>query len=295
MHSSTDVDELIETEVCNRLISLSCAKMVNSKNERGGAKLRRNLLILHLLRRARSEQNRPPVVVPDVMSLPPQETCPQTPSVAFSPPILHCPDGSGMYCQTGGQVLYETGMGSYYDYVNSESMKNDCNCDPVVDMLANSSNNSAVMSDEYFQLQFKNEEMQLEVKLGGERPENSGFPMMVSAPMPLECSMYGNEQCDYSAEQSSSYDNDEDDEGFDPCTSRQRKRKTSMSQSCTSTTAKKCCVEERQFTGLMSVFNSGLSVVADHLIPRTPAGTLLPPPSDQLVPLVRIPCNPLIC
>lgn len=59
MHSSsTDVDELIETEVCNRLISLSCAKMVNSKNERGGAKLRRNLLILHLLRRARSEQHR---------------------------------------------------------------------------------------------------------------------------------------------------------------------------------------------------------------------------------------------
>lgn len=58
MHSPADVDELIETEVCNRLIRLSCAKMVNSKNERGGAKLHRSLLILHLLRRARSEQNR---------------------------------------------------------------------------------------------------------------------------------------------------------------------------------------------------------------------------------------------
>lgn len=55
---SSDVDEIIETEVCNRLIRLSCAKMVNSKSERGGAKLHRNLLILHLLRKARDEQKR---------------------------------------------------------------------------------------------------------------------------------------------------------------------------------------------------------------------------------------------
>lgn len=57
-NTSSDVDEIIENEVCNRLIRLSCAKMVNSKHERGGAKLHRNLLILHLLRRARNEQKR---------------------------------------------------------------------------------------------------------------------------------------------------------------------------------------------------------------------------------------------
>ncbi|VDK20522.1 unnamed protein product, partial [Anisakis simplex] len=57
-HTNSDdrYDEIIENEVCNRLIRLSCDKMVNSKHERGGAKLHRNLLILHLLRRARDEQ-----------------------------------------------------------------------------------------------------------------------------------------------------------------------------------------------------------------------------------------------
>jgi hypothetical protein len=39
------------------LIRLSFAKIVSSKHERGGAKLHRNLLILHLLQKARIEQN----------------------------------------------------------------------------------------------------------------------------------------------------------------------------------------------------------------------------------------------
>uniref|UniRef100_A0A914ZJY2 SERTA domain-containing protein n=1 Tax=Parascaris univalens TaxID=6257 RepID=A0A914ZJY2_PARUN len=64
-NTSSDVDEIIENEVCNRLIRLSCAKMVNSKHERGGAKLHRNLLILHLLRRARNEQKRSTPSSPD--------------------------------------------------------------------------------------------------------------------------------------------------------------------------------------------------------------------------------------
>jgi len=41
-----------------RLIQVSFAKIVSSKHERGGAKLRKNLLVLHLLQRARNEQRR---------------------------------------------------------------------------------------------------------------------------------------------------------------------------------------------------------------------------------------------
>lgn len=43
-------------ELCERLVQLSFAKIINSRNEKGGAKLRKNLLILHLLQRARLEQ-----------------------------------------------------------------------------------------------------------------------------------------------------------------------------------------------------------------------------------------------
>uniref|UniRef100_A0A915HZU4 Uncharacterized protein n=1 Tax=Romanomermis culicivorax TaxID=13658 RepID=A0A915HZU4_ROMCU len=42
--------------MCERLIQVSFSKIVSSKSERGGAKLRKNLLILHLLQRARTEQ-----------------------------------------------------------------------------------------------------------------------------------------------------------------------------------------------------------------------------------------------
>ncbi len=54
--AATD-DDNVESEVCQKLIRLSFAKIVSSKHERGGAKLHRNLLILHLLQKARIEQN----------------------------------------------------------------------------------------------------------------------------------------------------------------------------------------------------------------------------------------------
>lgn len=47
-----------EDEMYQRLIQVSFAKIVNSKHERGGAKLHKNLLVLHLLQKARSEQRR---------------------------------------------------------------------------------------------------------------------------------------------------------------------------------------------------------------------------------------------
>uniref|UniRef100_A0A5S6R575 SERTA domain-containing protein n=1 Tax=Trichuris muris TaxID=70415 RepID=A0A5S6R575_TRIMR len=47
-----------QDEMCEKLIELSFAKIVSSKNERGGACLRKNLLIFQLLQKARSEQQR---------------------------------------------------------------------------------------------------------------------------------------------------------------------------------------------------------------------------------------------
>lgn len=43
-------------DVCTQLIKVSCVKMLNSRNERGGAKLHKNLLILNVLKTARHEQ-----------------------------------------------------------------------------------------------------------------------------------------------------------------------------------------------------------------------------------------------
>lgn len=51
-------DDDMEQEVCQKLIRLSFAKIVSSKNTRGGAKLHRNLLILHLLQKARTNHRR---------------------------------------------------------------------------------------------------------------------------------------------------------------------------------------------------------------------------------------------
>lgn len=47
---------MCQEEICEKLIQLSFVKIVSSKSERGGARLRKNLLILHLLQRARLEQ-----------------------------------------------------------------------------------------------------------------------------------------------------------------------------------------------------------------------------------------------
>lgn len=294
--SAADVDELIETEVCSRLIRLSCAKMVNSKNERGGAKLHRNLLILHLLRRARSEQNKPMVAAPDLLNLTPREDCSGAVSVAFTAPILQCTDNPQMYSHTGEQIVYENGINPYFDLTDSNSMRNGTNCDSGPNILVENNTNSRALSEDLFQLQFESDRIQLDVALASQEPRDSEIPMMISAPLPIECSLCEGNSCAFIPEQASFFDNAEDEGNYELNNSRQRKRKTSMSQSCSSTTPKKCCVEERQFTGLMSVFNSGLSVVADQLLPRPATGPLLQPASDQLVPsLVRIACNPLIC
>lgn len=345
MHSSsTDVDELIETEVCNRLISLSCAKMVNSKNERGGAKLRRNLLILHLLRRARSEQHRPPAVGNGYINLSPPEECVEGATVVFNGPVVQCQDScSGVYAHTGEQLIYGSGAGMpYYDYMNNGGMKNgNVYCDPVVDTLSGDGGASPglILSDNMTQhLQYENNRLQVQVKYGNAGSANDSglvdgddsnteIPLRFPLSVPVSCSVYDSEPCTYQQQQhhlpscispdaeadddeeASSYESDtsssdggEADVDSETCDSdslrHQRKRKTSMSslQTCPSSTPKKCCVEERQFTGLMSVFNSELSVVADQLLPATAPEPLLQTPSDQLVPpLVRIPCNPLIC
>lgn len=44
--------------MCQKLIQMSFAKIVNSKHERGGAKLHKNLLILRVLQKARTEHRR---------------------------------------------------------------------------------------------------------------------------------------------------------------------------------------------------------------------------------------------
>ncbi|VDN32595.1 unnamed protein product [Gongylonema pulchrum] len=76
---------------------------------------------------------------------------------------------------------------------------------------------------------------------------------------------------------------------------RRRKRKTSAQRLPSPCGAKKCCLGERQLTGFISVFNSGLSVVADQLLTRpspSPVPTLQPAPKH---PFMHIACNPLIC
>lgn len=77
---------------------------------------------------------------------------------------------------------------------------------------------------------------------------------------------------------------------------RRRKRKTSSQRIQPPCSAKKSCVEERQLNGLISVFNSGLTVVADHLAcPASTSVTL----QDTTRPIgssfMHIACNPLIC
>lgn len=47
----------LEAEICHRFVKLSCEKMVISRSSRSGARLHRNLLILHLLKKARNNTN----------------------------------------------------------------------------------------------------------------------------------------------------------------------------------------------------------------------------------------------
>jgi hypothetical protein len=68
------IEKEIETEICQRFIRLSCEKMLNARHERGGAKLHRNLLILHLLRKARTESKRLPYECASLLKRPPMST-----------------------------------------------------------------------------------------------------------------------------------------------------------------------------------------------------------------------------
>lgn len=76
-----------------------------------------------------------------------------------------------------------------------------------------------------------------------------------------------------------------------------RKRKTSALRLPSSCDVKKYCVEERQLTGLISVFNSGLSVVADQFLARPTASSVssLQQTPKQINSFIHITCNPLIC
>lgn len=76
-----------------------------------------------------------------------------------------------------------------------------------------------------------------------------------------------------------------------------RKRKTSALRLPSSCSVKKCCVEERQLTGLISVFNSGLSVVADQFLTRPAVSSVssLQQTPKQINSFIHITCNPLIC
>jgi hypothetical protein len=62
--SFVDDDELmereIEAQICQRFIRLSCEKIVKARQERGGSKLHRNLLVVQLLRKARTDTKRLP-------------------------------------------------------------------------------------------------------------------------------------------------------------------------------------------------------------------------------------------
>lgn len=81
------------------------------------------------------------------------------------------------------------------------------------------------------------------------------------------------------------------------CQRRRRKRKMSAQRLLSPCSAKKCCVEERQLTGLISVFNSGLTVVADQFLARPAASTVssLQQTPKPISSFMHIACNPLIC
>lgn len=57
----------LEAEICQRFVRLSCEKMIASRNSRGGARLHRNLLILHLLRKARQSTKMMPYECSDLL------------------------------------------------------------------------------------------------------------------------------------------------------------------------------------------------------------------------------------
>lgn len=315
--STTDVDEIIETEVCNRLIRLSCAKMVNSKHERGGAKLHRNLLILHLLRRARNEQKRFPSSPEGVVSSADSNYLPT--QIVVEPSSVNFSAEEDDDVSAGGENdsekdgIEENPESKNGQLLDLSSCKKDSPPSVTVDPVEFSVRDEddidcSTLRLEPLQLPFATDAIEAE-----ELSETSKSSLLVvpdlSPELPLiSCSERAADNNDdrppssfvaSEDEQSSSGSDEDDDDSEAPLQipQRRRKRKTSAPRVLPPCNPKKCCVEERQLTGLISVFNSGLSVVADQFLPRSTVGSpLLQQAPDQLVPsLVCITCNPLIC
>ncbi|KJH48981.1 hypothetical protein DICVIV_04880 [Dictyocaulus viviparus] len=52
------MDHPITSAQCVQFIRLSCTKIIAAKSQKGGAKLHKNLLIIHMVRRAKDYQNK---------------------------------------------------------------------------------------------------------------------------------------------------------------------------------------------------------------------------------------------
>uniref|UniRef100_A0A0M3IM06 Immediate early response 2 n=1 Tax=Ascaris lumbricoides TaxID=6252 RepID=A0A0M3IM06_ASCLU len=320
-NTSSDVDEIIENEVCNRLIRLSCAKMVNSKHERGGAKLHRNLLILHLLRRARNEQKRSAPSSPDDLDSH-SELCSMSADITESTQS----DVSGgakdvdvdQFGKEAGQLL-DLSCSSRADITaGNDPIELHVRDDDEVDYSTLSLEplllpfgTDAVEAEELSDMSKSSPTVvpELSPDLCGHLPliaseqlqphslaETASvvrFDADVNEQPPM-CFVTSEDEHDPSS--SSGSDDDDEADGHQLAPQRRRKRKTSSPRVQPPCTAKKCCVEERHLTGLISVFNSGLSVVADQFMSRSQPNPLLQQTPDQLVPsIMRIACNPLIC
>ncbi|EFO24979.1 hypothetical protein LOAG_03504 [Loa loa] len=351
-----DVDEIIETEVCNRLIRLSCAKMVNSKSERGGAKLHRNLLILHLLRKARDKQKRFPMFVNN--------------SEWVEEPLA---ETSMMVMHTNPMPVLDTFSSHYVDIDNEEEEMDDVdyeNADVdathLLDLSKNHElthldsscgnlvkqeqiefgystlrlaplhysfagpemygldettaqqhmyNDSAFLPDMYFsediissqsisqQAKEKEEEGVEEFATNKSKGDSDFGCLTVSADTavaPVSKSVSDDEElCSCINDNETEKNGDSGNSSLCAITTplHHRKRKTSALRLPSSCSVKKCCVEERELTGLISVFNSGLSVVADQLLTRPAVSSVssLQQTQKQINSFIHITCNPLIC
>ncbi|MFH4973452.1 hypothetical protein AB6A40_000161 [Gnathostoma spinigerum] len=357
MPTATNVDELIETEICNHLIRLSCAKMMSSQNERGGAKLHRNLLILHLLRRARDEQKRSP-------SSSPPNSCVVSSSVPAQT-VCHYSR------ELSVQKTSNTTDLSYGDLNDSDEDDDEvcidvdsCGKSQQIRLLDFSDRSSVHEVDSPIELKVKDDHIgysslnmgPLQLPFGTEATETEELSVFSPSLQPLATKVIeveskyrvsGNTEKSVSVISGSSFvgdssdsddlesddspplsfrvmrddagsssesdddENEDDDEDISKKLQRDRKRKTSGKCGLLEVNAKKSCVEERQLSGLISVFSAGLSVVTEQLFSRssTKEGNIVVvdnvrssssppslPPSDQLVPtVVRVTCNPLAC
>ncbi|VDN58847.1 unnamed protein product [Dracunculus medinensis] len=309
-----DIDGPLET---NRLIQVSCEKIVNSRNERGGAKLHRNLMIVHLIRKARSHTMRSAVGYP-------YPSCAEANSFVYGSPSSDiyqnssdCQSNPSCYSgqlRNASEHLYNAYNSSHYGHSEfsmelSDEMDYAIPLEPI--KLRFVGNEVPMESGELLELK-QSEVPKNGSLLYGEQQTEISSVQMSSLPHfgdeLQQSTSYLSENIEEVRELPAAEDDngcfvdDGDDEETEECqlseTSGRRKRKTSMTclAASDSSSAKKCCVEEHQLTGLISVFNSGLTVVADQILPRTPAANLLPPASDQIVPsLMHLACSPLIC